>query len=107
MKGLLAMLLPALLPIVALSQTTHADHKTLAIGSPAPAFKLPGSDGKTYTLSSFKNAGVLVIIFTCNHCPTAQAYEDRIIQLTKDYSAKNVAVRSEERRVGKECRYRC
>jgi len=35
---------------------------------------------------------VLVIVFTCNHCPTAQAYEDRIIQLTKDYSPKNVAV---------------
>jgi peroxiredoxin len=92
MKGLLVLLLPALLPIVALSQTTHTDHKTLAIGSPAPDFKLPGVDGKTYSLSSFKNAAVLVIVFTCNHCPTAQAYEDRIIQLTKDYSAKSVAV---------------
>jgi peroxiredoxin len=92
MKGLLVLLLPALLPIVALSQTTHTDHKTLAIGSPAPDFKLPGIDGKTYSLSSFKNAAVLVIVFTCNHCPTAQAYEDRIIQLTKDYSAKSVAV---------------
>ncbi len=40
----------------------------------------------------FQNAGLLVIVFTCNHCPTAQAYEDRIIQLTSDYSAKNVAV---------------
>ncbi len=92
MKGLLVLLLPALLPIVALSQTTHTDHKTLTIGSPAPDFKLPGADGKTYSLSSFKNAAVLVIVFTCNHCPTAQAYEDRIIQLTKDYSAKSVAV---------------
>jgi peroxiredoxin len=92
MKGLLVLLLPALLPIVALSQTTHTDHKTLAIGSPAPDFKLPGVDGKTYSLSSFKNASVLVIVFTCNHCPTAQAYEDRLIQLTKDYSAKSVAV---------------
>jgi peroxiredoxin len=92
MKGLLVLLLPALVPIVALSQTTHTDHKTLAIGSPAPDFKLPGADGKTYSLSSFKNAAVLVIVFTCNHCPTAQAYEDRIIQLTKDYSAKSVAV---------------
>jgi glutathione peroxidase-family protein len=35
---------------------------------------------------------VLVIVFTCNHCPTAQAYEDRLIQLTKDYSNKGVAV---------------
>lgn len=68
------------------------DHKTLAIGAAAPDFKLPGVDGKTYTLASFKNARVLVIIFTCNHCPTAQAYENRIIQLTKDYRNKGVAV---------------
>ncbi|HEY2348165.1 MAG TPA: redoxin domain-containing protein [Puia sp.] len=69
-----------------------SDHPTLPIGSPAPPFSLPGTDGKTYSLSSFSKADVLVIIFTCNHCPTAQAYEDRIIQLTKDYSPKNVAV---------------
>jgi peroxiredoxin len=71
---------------------TADDHKTLAIGDKAPAFSLMGTDGKTYTLSSFKKAQVLAVIFTCNHCPTAQAYEDRIIQLTKDYSAKGVAV---------------
>jgi cytochrome oxidase Cu insertion factor (SCO1/SenC/PrrC family) len=69
-----------------------SDHPTLPIGSPAPPFTLPGTDGKTYSLSSFSKADVLVIVFTCNHCPTAQAYEDRIIQLTKDYSAKNVSV---------------
>lgn len=67
-------------------------HKTLEIGAPAPDFKLPGVDGKTYALSSFKTANILVIIFTCNHCPTAQAYENRIIQLTKDYKARGVAV---------------
>jgi peroxiredoxin len=71
---------------------TGADHKTLPIGAPAPDFSLPGTDGKTYSLSSFSKADVLVIVFTCNHCPTAQAYEDRIIQLTHDYAAKNVAV---------------
>jgi thiol-disulfide isomerase/thioredoxin len=69
-----------------------SEHPTLPIGSPAPPFSLPGTDGKTYSLSSFSKADVLVIVFTCNHCPTAQAYEDRIIQLTKDYSSKNVAV---------------
>lgn len=68
------------------------DHPTLAIGAAAPDFSLPGVDGKTYTLSSFANSKVLVIVFTCNHCPTAQAYEDRIIQLTKDYKDKGVAV---------------
>src|SRR5262250_2900082 len=68
------------------------DHPTLAIGSKAPSFSLKGVDGKTYTLASFNKYSILVIIFTCNHCPTAQAYEDRIIQLTKDYKPKNVAV---------------
>jgi peroxiredoxin len=68
------------------------EHKTLAIGSAAPDFELPAVDGKTYTLASFSNSKVLVIVFTCNHCPTAQAYEDRIIQLTADYSGNDVAV---------------
>ena len=68
------------------------DHPTLAIGAAAPDFSLPGVDGKTYTLASFKNARLLVIVFTCNHCPTAQAYEDRIIRLTADYKDKGVAV---------------
>ena len=68
------------------------EHKTLAIGAAAPDFKLVATDGKTYSLASFKNAEVLVIIFTCNHCPTAQAYEERIIKLTDDYKGKGVAV---------------
>ena len=68
------------------------DHKTLAIGASAPAFSLRGVDGKMYSLASFKNSPVLVIVFTCNHCPTAQAYEDRLIQLKKDYGNKGVAV---------------
>ncbi len=68
------------------------EHPTLQIGATAPDFKLPGVDGKTYTLASFKNANILVIVFTCNHCPTAQAYQDRIIKLTDDYKSKGVAV---------------
>ena len=55
--------------------------QTLAIGDAAPDFKLPGVDDKEYTLASFADAKLLVVIFTCNHCPTAQAYEQRIIQL--------------------------
>jgi peroxiredoxin len=71
---------------------TAGEHPSLQIGSPAPTFSLPATDGKTYSLASFSTADVLVIVFTCNHCPTAQAYEDRIIRLTSDYSPKNVAV---------------
>jgi peroxiredoxin len=66
--------------------------KTLEIGQSAPDFELPGVDGKTYGLDDFKAAKILVIIFTCNHCPTAQAYEDRIIELHKDYKDREVAL---------------
>lgn len=68
------------------------EHKTLSIGSAAPDFSLKGVDGKIYTLASFKSAKVLAIVFTCNHCPTAQAYEDRIINLSKEYKSKGVQV---------------
>lgn len=67
-------------------------HKTLDIGAPAPDFRLPGVDGKTYSLASFQKATILVIVFTCNHCPTAQAYEERIKQLAIDYEPKGVAL---------------
>ncbi|MEO7960507.1 MAG: redoxin family protein [Ginsengibacter sp.] len=67
-----------------------ADHETLAIGSKAPDFKLPGVDGSSYSLSSFKDANILAIVFTCNHCPTAQAYEDRLIALQNEYKARGV-----------------
>jgi peroxiredoxin len=65
---------------------------TLAIGAPAPELELPGVDGKTYRLADFADAKLLVVIFTCNHCPTAQAYEQRIMQLYNDYHDKGVAL---------------
>lgn len=65
---------------------------TLAIGSEAPDFKLPGVDGKYYSLADFADAEALLIVFTCNHCPTAQAYEDRLIAITNDYQDKGLAV---------------
>ncbi|RYF53023.1 MAG: thioredoxin family protein, partial [Cytophagaceae bacterium] len=67
-----------------------ADHKTLEIGASAPDFSLPGVDGKQYNLKSFAGSPALVIVFSCNHCPTAQAYEDRLIQLVNDYKSKKV-----------------
>lgn len=68
------------------------DHPTLAVGAKAPDFKLRGIDGKIYTLESFKDAKILVIAFICNHCPTSQAYEQRLIKLTSDYADKGVKV---------------
>ncbi len=66
--------------------------KMLKIGQAAPDFCLPGVDGKTYCLKDFADAKVLVVVFTCNHCPTAEAYEERIQQLTTDYRDKGVAL---------------
>lgn len=66
--------------------------ETLAIGATAPDFSLPGVDDKTYTLADFADADVLAIVFTCNHCPTAQAYEERIKQLVDEYRDRGVAV---------------
>jgi thiol-disulfide isomerase/thioredoxin len=71
-------------------QATHPEPKTLEIGSKAPDFNLLGVDGKRYTLNNFDKAKVLVVIFSCNHCPTAQAYEERIISLANDYKSKGV-----------------
>jgi thiol-disulfide isomerase/thioredoxin len=65
---------------------------TLAIGSSAPDFDLPGVDGRRYTLASFAKAKVLVIVFTANHCPTAQAYEGRIEKLHADFEGRGVQV---------------
>ena len=83
----------ALFLSLAFGNQAFAQHpETLKIGSPAPDFNLKGIDGKNYTLKSFSASPVLVIVFTCNHCPTAQAYEERIKKLTTDYKAQKVAV---------------
>ncbi len=63
----------------------------LQVGDEAPYFKLPDVSGKYVALDDFEEADVLVINFTCNHCPTAQAYEDRFIQMINDYSDNSVA----------------
>ena len=70
----------------------QVEHKTLEIGASAPDFKLQGTDGKTYTLESFKTAKILAVVFICNHCPTSQAYEKRLIKITSDYAPKGVSV---------------
>jgi peroxiredoxin len=65
---------------------------SLEIGAATPEFNLPGVDGKNYQLTDFADAKILVVVFIANHCPTAQAYEDRIMQLVTDYKGKGVAV---------------
>jgi peroxiredoxin len=74
------------------SRAAQQKAETLEIGRQAPDFNLPGVDGRNYRLADFADAKILVVVFTCNHCPTAQAYEDRIKKLTSDYKSKGVAV---------------
>jgi thiol-disulfide isomerase/thioredoxin len=75
-----------------LSGSAPGQYKTLEIGQKAPDFDLVGVDGRNYRLADFADADVLVVVFTCNHCPTAQAYEERIKKLAADYKRKGVSV---------------
>src|ERR1700730_18345738 len=83
------MFLTLLLTVAAYGQTNHP---ILALGSPAPDFSLPGVDGKNHSLSDYAANSILVVVFTCNHCPIAQMYEERIQQLETDYGARGVAI---------------
>jgi len=57
------------------------------VGDKAADFKLKDVDGKLVSLSDYNNAKGIVVIFTCNHCPYAQAYQDRIIKIDKKYKS--------------------
>ncbi len=59
--------------------------KTIEIGAAAPDFHLPGVDGKKHRLSEYDQADILAVLFTCNHCPSAQAAEGRIKSMVEDY----------------------
>jgi peroxiredoxin len=73
----------------AFAQTSHP---ILPLGSSAPDFSLPGVDGKIHSIGDYASSPVLVVVFTCNHCPIAQMYEQRIQQLEADYRDRGVAV---------------
>lgn len=69
-----------------------ANPPVLPIGAPLPDFNLKGVDGRMHTPAEYAAAKVLMIVFTCNHCPTAQAYEERLKKISADYAGKGVAV---------------
>ena len=62
------------------------------LGSPAPDFTLPSTDGKNVSLADFKDAPAVLIAFICNHCPYVKHIRGPFAQLVKDYQAKGVAV---------------
>jgi len=71
---------------------TTLDSVGLPLGASAIDFQLKGVDGKTHNLKSFSDKKALVVVFSCNHCPYVQAYEDRMVQIQTDYSAKGVTL---------------
>jgi thiol-disulfide isomerase/thioredoxin len=86
------LLAPLLFLLATLVARAAANPPVLAIGAPLPDFALKGVDDKTYTPADFASAKLLVVVFTCNHCPTAQAYEERLKKITADYKDRGVAV---------------
>ena len=68
-----------------------ANHR-LRLGDSSPEFSLPGVDGRAYTLAQFSDKPVLIIVFSCNHCPYVQAYEGRVIAIQRDYGRQGVQV---------------
>ncbi|QGY47222.1 redoxin domain-containing protein [Maribellus comscasis] len=88
-KLIILMLLCSTFPVFA---QEHEEPKTLEPGAKAIDFNLKGTDDKMYSLSSFKDKDILIIIFSAPHCPTSQIYQDRIISIQKEYRDKGVQV---------------
>jgi len=63
---------------------------TLELGEQAPDFDLPGIDGKNWSLADFEDARLLIVVFSCNHCPYVVGSEDRMKKLYADYKPKGV-----------------
>lgn len=78
--------------LVSVSALVAETHPILPIGSAAPDFALPGTDGGVHRLSDYAASPILVVVFTCNHCPIAQMYEQRIARLAADYKDRGVAL---------------
>ena len=90
MRKLFTLALMSAMALPLFAQTPS--HPILALGSPAPDFALPGVDGKIHKLSDYAKSPALVVVFTCDHCPIAQMYEQRIEQLYEEYGKRGAAV---------------
>ncbi|MGQ9504185.1 MAG: thioredoxin family protein [Thermogutta sp.] len=79
--------------MLTLGSCAIGEQAQLKVGDKAPDWKnLIGVDDKEHSLSDYQEAKLIVLVFTCNHCPVAKAYEDRLIALQKDYKEKGVQV---------------
>ena len=63
---------------------------TLQLGQAAPDFNLPGTDGTNYSLANFKDAKLLIVFFSCNHCPYVIGSEERMINFAKEVAPRGV-----------------
>ena len=88
----LAILLVATIGLFVAATNTSTTGEGLAVGDTAPDFALKNIDGKTVSLADYKDAKGYVVIFTCNTCPYAVMYEQRIIELHDKYAAKGYPV---------------
>jgi peroxiredoxin len=64
----------------------------LPLGTVAPDFKLPDTEGKTISLEDLKGAPALLVAFICNHCPYVKHVHHELARLGKEYQGKGVAV---------------
>ena len=73
--------------------TSSSSADDLEIGSKAPSFSgIIGIDDEEHSLDDYEDAKAIVLVFTCNHCPVAVAYEDRFVAFQKDYAPKGVTL---------------
>lgn len=68
----------------------EASTRGISPGDTAPEFELPDTEGTKYNLSGNDGAQATVVVFTCNHCPYALAWHDRILSVARDYSGRGV-----------------
>ena len=91
MHRVLLHIVPAAILLLVSASAARAGE--LKIGDAAPTFKgLIGTDDKEHALADYKAAKLVVLVFTCNHCPVAQAFQQRLVDLQKDYQKKSVQV---------------
>lgn len=72
---------------IAVNMTAMAGYKP---GDEVKDFSLKSTDNKTISLNGYKNARGFIVVFTCNHCPFAKLYQERMNAMNKEYSAKGI-----------------
>jgi peroxiredoxin len=90
-RWLVALLLAVALAAIGNTAWAGKFNAKLSPGDVAPAWsKLPGVDGEKHSSQDQDASRLLIVVFTCNHCPVAQAYEDRLIAISRDYASRGV-----------------